>query len=217
MDAKRSWLAIAGSRGLRRRYCPRFGAAGYGSFVACSALIGIDVAVRLVRYRARHDQVRSAGPECAASLSGQCSSCHGGLGIRSDSVRPDAQAPVLPESSTSAMLIAVAISDLFGMEMNSIACRRFWLSSKASALPADGVFHRRAVRGCDHTGSDRINSYALGVPVCRVGGNRNVGWNRRGEPVLRAATVSTQSLLALSARRVSLRGVAGVPVRLQRY
>src|ERR1041385_2739718 len=32
---------------------------------------------------------------------------------------------VLPESSTSAMLIAVAISDLFGMEMNSICLQAF--------------------------------------------------------------------------------------------
>lgn len=101
------------------------GPAGYGSFVACSALIGMmspfascGTGHVMIKYVARDRSVLPAYLGNALLVTVASGSV---LAVFALMLRPH----VLPESSTAAMLIAVAISDLFGMEMNSICLQAF--------------------------------------------------------------------------------------------
>jgi len=101
------------------------GPTGYGSFVACSALIGMmspfascGTGHVMIKYVARDRSVLPAYLGNALLVTMALASV---LTVFALMLRPH----VLPESSTSAMLIAVAISDLFGMEMNSICLQAF--------------------------------------------------------------------------------------------
>src|SRR6476661_3295597 len=101
------------------------GPTGYGSFVACSALIGMmspfascGTGHVMIKYVARDRNVLAAylGNALLVTVSSGFA-----LTLFALLLRPQ----VLPESSTAAMLIAVAISDLFGMEMSNICLQVF--------------------------------------------------------------------------------------------
>lgn len=101
------------------------GPAGYGSFVACSALIGImspfascGTGHVMIKYVARDRKVLAAYLGNALLVTAAFGSV---LTLFALILRPH----VLPESSTSAMLIAVAVSDLFGLEMSNICLQVF--------------------------------------------------------------------------------------------
>src|SRR5689334_16304177 len=101
------------------------GPAGYGSFVACSALIGTmspfascGTGHVMIKYVARDRKVLAAYLGNALLVTAAFGSV---LTLFALMLRPH----VLPGSSTSAMLMAVAISDLFGLEMSNICLQVF--------------------------------------------------------------------------------------------
>jgi O-antigen/teichoic acid export membrane protein len=101
------------------------GPAGYGSFVACTALIGTmspfascGTGHVMIKYVARDRNVLAAYLGNALLVTLASGSV---LTLFALILRPH----VLPASSTSAMLIAVAIADLLGMEMNTICLQVF--------------------------------------------------------------------------------------------
>jgi O-antigen/teichoic acid export membrane protein len=101
------------------------GPAGYGSFVACTALIGTvspfascGTGHVMIKYVARDRNVLAAYLGNALLVTVASGSV---LTLFALILRPQ----VLPASSTSAMLIAVAIADLFAMEMNNICLQAF--------------------------------------------------------------------------------------------
>jgi O-antigen/teichoic acid export membrane protein len=101
------------------------GPAGYGSFVACTALIGTmspfascGTGHVMIKYVARDRNVLAAYLGNALMATVACGSF---LTLFALVLRPH----VLPASSTSAMLMAVAGADLFAMEMNSICLQVF--------------------------------------------------------------------------------------------
>ena len=101
------------------------GPAGYGSFVACTALIGMmspfascGTGHVMIKYVARNRNVLAAYLGNALLVTVASGSV---LTVFALILRPH----VLPASSTSAMLIAVAIADLLGMEMNTICLQVF--------------------------------------------------------------------------------------------
>lgn len=101
------------------------GPSGYGRFVACTALIGMmspfascGTGHVMIKYVARDRNVLAAYLGNALLVTAAAGSI---LTLFALVLRPH----VLPESSTSAMLIAVAIADLFGMEMNAICLQAF--------------------------------------------------------------------------------------------
>lgn len=101
------------------------GPTGYGSFVACTAFIGMmspfascGTGHVMIKHVARDRNVLATylGNAILVTLaSGMC------LTLSALLLRPQ----VLPHSSTSAMLIAVAIADLFGMEITTICLQAF--------------------------------------------------------------------------------------------
>lgn len=101
------------------------GPSGYGSFVACTALIGTmspfascGTGHVMIKYVARDRNVLAAYLGNALLVTMVSGSV---LTLFALILRPH----VLPGSSTFAMLIAVAIADLFGMEMNTICLQAF--------------------------------------------------------------------------------------------
>jgi O-antigen/teichoic acid export membrane protein len=103
------------------------GPTGYGSFIACTALIGAmspfatcGTGNVMIKHVARDRTVLSAylGNALLVTLA-----CGGFLTLLALLLRPT----VLPSSSTTAMLIAVAIADLFGMELTGI-CQYVFLA-----------------------------------------------------------------------------------------
>jgi O-antigen/teichoic acid export membrane protein len=101
------------------------GPAGYGSFVACTALIGTvspfascGTGHVMIKYVARDRNMLAAYLGNALLVTVASGSV---LTLFALILRPQ----VLPASSTSAMLIAVAIADLFAMEMNNICLQAF--------------------------------------------------------------------------------------------
>jgi O-antigen/teichoic acid export membrane protein len=101
------------------------GPAGYGSFVACTALIGMvspfascGTGHVMIKYVARDRNLLAAYLGNALLVTVASGSV---LTLFALILRPQ----VLPASSTSAMLIAVAIADLFAMEMNNICMQAF--------------------------------------------------------------------------------------------
>ncbi|HKT51915.1 MAG TPA: oligosaccharide flippase family protein, partial [Candidatus Angelobacter sp.] len=101
------------------------GPAGYGSFVACTALIGTmspfascGTGHVMIKYVARNRSVLSVYLGNALLVTVASGSV---LTLFALVLRPY----VLPASSTSAMLIAVAIADLFSMEMSNICLQVF--------------------------------------------------------------------------------------------
>jgi len=101
------------------------GPTGYGSFVACTALIGMmspfascGTGHVMIKYVARDRNVLAAylGNALLITLA---------LGLVLTLCALLLRPHVLPASSTSAMLIAVAIADLFGMEMTNICLQAF--------------------------------------------------------------------------------------------
>jgi O-antigen/teichoic acid export membrane protein len=101
------------------------GPAGYGSFVACTALIGTvspfascGTGHVMIKYVARDRNVLAAYLGNALLITVASGSV---LTLFALILRPQ----VLPASSTSAMLIAVAIADLFAVEMNNICLQAF--------------------------------------------------------------------------------------------
>jgi len=118
-------LQLLGRMGYFIIIAHALGPTGYGSFVACSALIGMmspfascGTGHVMIKYVARDRSVLAAylgNALLVTVFSGAA------LTLFALLLRPH----VLPQSSTSAMLIAVAISDLFGMEMTSICLQVF--------------------------------------------------------------------------------------------
>jgi O-antigen/teichoic acid export membrane protein len=103
------------------------GPSGYGSFVACTALIGTmspfascGTGHVMIKYVARDRNVLSAYLGNALLVTVVSGSV---LTLLALILRPY----VLPESSTSAMLIAVAIADLFGIQISGI-CQQVFLA-----------------------------------------------------------------------------------------
>jgi O-antigen/teichoic acid export membrane protein len=101
------------------------GPAGYGSFVACTALIGMASPFAscgtghvMIKYVARDRNLLAAYLGNALLVTVASGSV---LTLFALILGPQ----VLPASSTSAMLIAVAIADLFAMEMNNICMQAF--------------------------------------------------------------------------------------------
>jgi O-antigen/teichoic acid export membrane protein len=101
------------------------GPAGYGSFVACTALIGTmspfascGTGHVMIKYVARDRSVLSVYLGNALLVTLASGSV---LTLFALVLRPY----VLPASSTSVMLIAVAIADLFSMEMSNICLQVF--------------------------------------------------------------------------------------------
>lgn len=101
------------------------GPTGYGSFVACTALIGTMAPFAscgtghvMIKYVARDRNVLSAYLGNALLVTMASGSI---LTLVALTLRPY----VLPKSSTSAMLIAIAIADLFGMGTNTICQQAF--------------------------------------------------------------------------------------------
>lgn len=101
------------------------GPSGYGSFVACTALIGTmspfascGTGHVMIKYVARDRNVLAAYMGNALLVTMASGSV---LTLFALILRPH----VLPGSSTSAMVIAVAIADLFGLEMNNICLQAF--------------------------------------------------------------------------------------------
>jgi O-antigen/teichoic acid export membrane protein len=101
------------------------GPAGYGSFVACTALIGMmspfascGTGHVMIKYVARDRNVLAAYLGNALLVTAASGSV---LTLFALILRPY----VLPVSSTAGMLIAVAVSDLFGMEMINICLQVF--------------------------------------------------------------------------------------------
>ncbi len=101
------------------------GPSGYGSFVACTALIGTmspfascGTGHVMIKYVARDRSVLAAYLGNALLVTLASGSV---LTLFALILRPH----VLPASSTSAMLIAVAIADLFAMEMSNICLQAF--------------------------------------------------------------------------------------------
>jgi len=101
------------------------GPAGYGSFVACTALVATmspfascGTGNVMIKYVARNRTVLSAylGNALLVTLASG-----GFLTLFALLLRPS----VLPSSATPAMLIAVAIADLFGMELTGICLHVF--------------------------------------------------------------------------------------------
>jgi O-antigen/teichoic acid export membrane protein len=101
------------------------GPAGYGSFVACTALIGTmspfascGTGHVMIKYAARDQSVLAVylGNAFLVTLASASALTFFALIIRPH---------VLPASSTAAMLIAVAIADLFALEMTNICLQAF--------------------------------------------------------------------------------------------
>src|ERR1051326_4522916 len=118
-------LQLLGRMGYFIIIAHALGPTGYGSFVACSALIGTmspfascGTGHVMIKYVARDRNVLAAYLGNALLVTVVSGSI---LTLFALVLRPY----VLPESSTAAMLIAVAISDLFGMEMTNICLQVF--------------------------------------------------------------------------------------------
>jgi O-antigen/teichoic acid export membrane protein len=101
------------------------GPSGYGSFVACTALVGMMAPFAacgtghvMIKYVARDRNVLAAYLGNALLVTVTLGSV---LTLLALILRPY----VLPESATFTMLIAVAIADLFGLEMNNICQQAF--------------------------------------------------------------------------------------------
>lgn len=118
-------LQLLGRMGYFIIIAHALGPTGYGSFVACSALIGTmspfascGTGHVMIKYVARDRNVLAVYLGNALLVTAASGSV---LMLFALTLRPY----VLPESSTAAMLIAVAISDLFGMEMTNICLQVF--------------------------------------------------------------------------------------------
>jgi O-antigen/teichoic acid export membrane protein len=118
-------LQLLGRMGYFVIVAHALGPAGYGSFVACTALIGAmspfsscGTGHVMIKYVARDRNVLPVYLGNALLVTAASGSV---LTLFALILRPH----VLPASSTFGMLVAVAIADLFGLEMNTICMQAF--------------------------------------------------------------------------------------------